>query len=134
LDVLDVSAEPVRISASDIAEKVKALLGHDDPIVASATGKSVGRVLTRLRVRQDRETTAKRDKLRVITQQEAIGLALAYGLIRHAPSRPGADVSVDVSADSSLLPPPSGETSKTSSAVAVGAPPAAVDDDDGEVF
>jgi hypothetical protein len=90
-DVLDVSSETLKITASHIVEVAKGLLaegdsGSDEDEEGEASPKwvnarSVGRILTKLRLLEDRASSAKRDRFRLVTPKEIVQLSLAHHII-----------------------------------------------------
>ena len=87
-DVSDIGNQEVAISASEVAEIVKNTAQVDETLdVAWATARSVGRMLSRLRLRRDRESNKNRDRKWKISKKNLIGLGRAYGIISHGVAR-----------------------------------------------
>jgi len=86
--VSDVSNGQISVSASGIVESLKALASADDELdIEWASPRSVGRILRRLRLRQERDADRKRCRRWKISKRDLASLAHAYGLM---PSPDGA--------------------------------------------
>jgi Domain of unknown function (DUF3854) len=91
-DVSDVSSETLQVSASQIVEVLKdivtaeqgegeAVEGEDDDALAWINARSVGKILSKLRFKRERDLSRKRGKFRLITPLEIAQLAIAHHLI-----------------------------------------------------
>jgi hypothetical protein len=93
-DVTDVSSARLQVTASQVVETLKGLMSEDDDQddeagdQAGATpwfhsSRSVGKVLAKLRLKQDRDTsTRQRDRYKVTTPKEILQIAIAHHLVR----------------------------------------------------
>ena len=111
-DVSDVSPEKLKVSASQIADVLKGIIteeqgegepveGDDDESLAWVNARSIGRILSKLRFKRERDKSRTRGKVRLTTPQEIVQLAIAHHLI-HLSNQTSANGEV------------SGETSETS--------------------
>jgi Domain of unknown function (DUF3854) len=80
LDVSDIMDMTVTFTAQHIADAVKTLADDDDGDLEWATSRRVGRILSRLRINQNRDSTRTRSRERVMTVSDICALARAYGL------------------------------------------------------
>jgi hypothetical protein len=91
-DVLDMSSEPLQVSASQVVEVLKGILSEEnldgeeggekeDTPPNWNNAKSIGIILSKLRFRTSREATAKRSRFRDVTPKEIAQLAVAHHLV-----------------------------------------------------
>jgi hypothetical protein len=93
MDVLDMLSEtPLRVSASELAEVLRRGIaegefedqssdGTDDEAPKWVNSKSVGIILSKLRLRKSRADTAKRSRFREISPKEVAQLVVAHHLV-----------------------------------------------------
>jgi Domain of unknown function (DUF3854) len=91
-DVSDVSSETLKVSASQIVEVLKDIVteeqgegapveGEDDESFAWMNARSIGKILSKLRIKRERDLSRTRGKFRLITPLEIAQLAIAHHLI-----------------------------------------------------
>ena len=87
LDVMDISSETLKVTASQVVETAKGILAEgdsgDDEDESSnwVNTRSVGRILSKLRLQEQRGDAPKRERFRVINPKEIAQLALAHHLV-----------------------------------------------------
>jgi hypothetical protein len=86
-DVSDIISGEVAVSASQVVDTLRQLTGDEESEDRDERGKthwptarSVGRILRRLRLRQDRESNRSRNRLWTTSKHDVIALARAYGI------------------------------------------------------
>jgi hypothetical protein len=87
-DVSDVSPDRCHVTASQVVEALKTILAEDDtrddePGDAQwyHSTRSVGRILSKLRLKEDRDKSTKRERHRITSAQEILQLALAHHIV-----------------------------------------------------
>jgi hypothetical protein len=94
LDALDTSTaldalqERVPFTSNDVCDAIKKLAEESEVDAEWANPSRVGHVLKRLRLKRERENTAKRRRLYVPTKGEVLALGRAYGVLRTLPAGP----------------------------------------------
>ncbi len=89
-DVTDDCSGQVVVSASDVSQAVGEVIASEgegdgeEQEISWATPRKVGRILSRLRIRQDRSMDRNRVRSRTISKRDLLGLARAYGLFPHS--------------------------------------------------
>jgi hypothetical protein len=87
MDMMDVSSETLKITASQVVETVKAILaegdgsGEEDESSPWVNTRSVGRLLSQLRLKDMRGEPPKRERFRIISPKEILQLALAHHIV-----------------------------------------------------
>jgi Domain of unknown function (DUF3854) len=87
LDIMDVSSETLKVTASQVAQAVKGLLteaddGTDDEEPSTwVNARSVGRILSKLRLQEERGEPPKRERYRHVVPKDVAQLALAHHLV-----------------------------------------------------
>jgi hypothetical protein len=85
---MDVSSETLKVTASHIVEVVNQMLtevdghGDDDDSPTWMNTRSIGRILSKLRLREERGEPPKRERYRIIKPREIVQFALAHHIVR----------------------------------------------------
>jgi hypothetical protein len=118
MDVMDVSSETLTITASQVVEVAKAILakddgsGEEDESLPWVNTRSVGRLLSRLRLKDMRGEPPKRERLRIISPKEILKLVLAHHVVHLAEETSSMSTNVQTSSaeprpsDPEMEPPP----------------------------
>ena len=89
-DVSDVSSETLKVSASEVAQTIRTLVSDDlaegeqveeEGAQDWINSRSVGKVLSKLRLPRARDPGHRRDKFRTISPREIVQLAIAHHVI-----------------------------------------------------
>ena len=99
------------MSASQIVEVLKDIIaeehgegepveGDDDESLAWVNARSVGKILSKLRFKKERDLSRTRGKFRLITPLEIVQLAIAHHLIHLSTQTSGEDLSEETSGTS----------------------------------
>jgi hypothetical protein len=99
-DVSDISAEPLKITASQVVDTLKAIQAEEGEEADDKEGepgeegaskpwyhssRSVGRLLSQLRLKEDRDPSQKRERYRMTSAKDIVHLALAHHIIHIQP-------------------------------------------------
>jgi Domain of unknown function (DUF3854) len=104
-DVSDISSEPLKITASQVVDSLKAIQSEGGEEAEDEEGepgeeqsskpwyhssRSVGRLLSKLRLKETRDPSQKRERYRVTSAKDIFHLALAHHIvhIQHGASEP----------------------------------------------
>jgi hypothetical protein len=123
-DVSDISPERVQVTASQMVAAIKAIVAEEEDTDEFQEGqggdkstkpwyysaRSVGRLLSKLRLKEERDSSPKRERSRVTSAKDVFSLALAHHLVHLKDEMSEPDVSRTPQHTQDRSADPSGQT------------------------